>query len=480
MLPLLLLSLLSLGLSRPSDKRQAEEGPGVGYAIGTSCTIEARGADGSYDEERIKECVDCWGEMDALSEEGLPRAKGCVSQFLPNIATACSSLIAGLRVGDLDQGKEVVQCFLDYVKDNDVNDEVKDGVNRHFEEQGGEAEGDQADLDEQFVIGASCTIEARQADGSYDEERIKECASCWPWEADRNSLSEEGLPQAKSCIEEFMPTISTACQGVIAEINVGDEEKGQEALKCFLDYVKENDIDNEVQNGVTEYIEEENGADNSEDETEYILGTSCTLESRSEDGTYNEDYIEECGACWEGVGDALSEDGLPKAKACMAEYLPNILASCQDLITELTPRDYQKGEEVFACFDSYVMVNDVDREVQEGVAKYLEESADTEYVLGTSCTIENMREDGSFDEEGIQGCGECWEEAGESVDAMKSCTVVHLPRIADSCKEEIEAIGSGDDDEGRKVFRCFYDFVLDNDIDEVVRLGVRDYLDSQK
>ena len=450
----------------------------MGYAIGTSCTIEARGADGRYDEGRIKECVDCWGERDALSEEGLPRAKACVTQFLPNIAAACSGLIAGLTVGDLAQGKEVVHCFLDYVKDNDVNNEVQDGVNRQFEVEGGETEA-REDLDEQFVIGASCSIEARQADGSFDEERIKECGSCWPWEADRNSLSEEGLPQARSCIDEFMPTIGAACQGVISEINIGDERKGQEALKCFLDYVKQNDIDNEVQNGVTEYIDKENGAE-SEDETEYILGTSCTLESRSKDGTYNEDYIEECGACWEGVGDALSEDGLPKAKTCMAEYLPNILAACQGLIEELTPGDYQKGEEVFTCFDSYVMENDEGREVQEGVAKYLEESGDTEFVLGTSCTIEHMREDGGFDEEGIQACGECWEEAGESVGANRACAEVHMPHIAESCQEEIEALGSGDDDEGRKVFRCFYDFVLDNDVDEVVRLGVREYLDSQK
>jgi hypothetical protein len=164
--------------------------------------------------------------------------------------------------------------------------------------------------------------------------------------------------------------------------------------------------------------------------------------------------------------------------------MPNIHTACQQGLDALQAEDYEQGKAVFACFLNYVKENDVDGQVQAGVAKYLWESVDEEYVIATSCTIEAMADDGSFDEAAISACNECWPWANslspEGLPRARECMAAHMPNIGAACREDTELLVPGDEEQGRKVLRCFYDFVLDNDVDEVVQTGVRDYLDNNK
>lgn len=337
-------------------------------------------------------------------------------------------------------------------------------------------EGDTAESsDPEFVLGASCTAEGLTPEGEYDQGKIAECGECW-----------ENLGQgteARECVARFLPNIGVACR----ELLEVEEEDQAEILRCFYDYVLSLDKAEEVRQGVRQFLELTDTDEEEEEEvdSEYVIGTSCTLEARGEDGSFDEARIGDCSACWERVGEVLTETGLPAARACVQQFTPSMGAACSHQLAELEVGDYRRGKAVFACFLDFVRETDVDGEVQAGVAKYLRESVETEYVLGTSCTIEARREDGSFDETSIEECGRCWEEAGaellsqEGLVKAKQCAVVHLPKIQEACSEDIENLLPEDTEQGRKVFRCFYDYVLDHDLEEVVQTGVREYLERQ-
>ena len=342
------------------------------------------------------------------------------------------------------------------------------------------------DIDEEFILGSSCTIEAQEEDGRFNFERIKECGRCWEDIVGDNIGSEE-TKQAEECVQKFLPKIGAACGEVI---NKAEEDN---VLLCFYEYVMDNDPEGVIQAEVRSYLNELNNNEEDiedigedVDDAEYIIGTSCTIEAIERSGEINETRIEECGKCWEAAGDALSETGLPLARQCLQRFMPNIGEACKDVLDELQVGDYEKGKEAFRCFLDFVELVDEDGEIQAGVGRYLEESLDSDFVIGASCTLEAIEFGQSlgenFDlEEGVAACSNCFEAVEdlvteEGLTKAAECRKTFTPRIDDACPHgEL-----GNLDEQRKVLRCFYDFVLDNDPDEVVQIGVRDYLDNSR
>ena len=61
-------------------------------------------------------------------------------------------------------------------------------------------EADEDAIDEDLILGSSCTLGAREADGSFNVEQIKECGSCWEDIGDTQD-SEEANQAADKCIE---------------------------------------------------------------------------------------------------------------------------------------------------------------------------------------------------------------------------------------------------------------------------------------
>ena len=351
-------------------------------------------------------------------------------------------------------------------------------------------EAEEDDIDGDLILGSSCTIGAREADGNFNLEQIEECGSCWENIGDTLNF-EETHRAAEECIEKFFPSIGAACEDVINKTDVDKSQKKKEVLLCFYKYVKANDPEGVIQAGVRSYLDginstEEEIEEEDVDSAEYIIGTSCTIEAIESSGEINETRIEECGKCWEAAGDALSETGLPLAKQCVQKFMSNIGEACKDVLEQLQVGDYEKGKEAFQCFLDYVELNDEDGEIQAGVGRYLEESLDSDFVIGTSCTIEAIEFGQSlgddFDlEEGVAACSNCFEAVEDlltedGLGKAAECRKTFTPRIDEACPHgEI-----GNLDEQRKVLRCFYDFVLDNDPDEVVQIGVRDYLDNNR
>ena len=89
------------------------------------------------------------------------------------------------------------------------------------------------------------------------------------------------------------------------------------------------------------------------------------------------------------------------------------------------------------------------------------DSHEEDFVITSSCFVEATDGDGNLDEQTLEKCVQCFEEAdalGEGVDcveAAKACTVEHLPNFYEDCKEGIESPTVP----AAEVLECFMDFV---------------------
>jgi len=76
------------------------------------------------------------------------------------------------------------------------------------------------------------------------------------------------------------------------------------------------------------------------------LITNCIAENANE----GLDKVKECLKCFENSGDPLSEEGLPKAKACTEDFLPRVNTECADPIAALEPENEEMGSNALRCF----------------------------------------------------------------------------------------------------------------------------------
>ena len=94
-----------------------------------------------------------------------------------------------------------------------------------------------------------------------------------------------------------------------------------------------------------------------------------------------------------------------------------------------------------------------------------------DFVIGSSCTIEAIDEDGNLDEASLDKCGDCFEKA-DTLEAAKACTIEHLPNFYEECKIWIESPTAPLED----VLQCFIEVVKFFDSDGEARQGVKDFL----
>ena len=217
-------------------------------------------------------------------------------------------------------------------------------------------------LDSEFVLFGACALEARTS-GGLDEEKLEACGECFDRAGD--PVSEEGLVQTVSCVWEHLPEIGEECGQQVQHLDVEDSESAKAVLACFLAVVQREDGEEEVQEWVAEYLI------NSRDE-DFIIGSACTLSARDGDGSFDEEYIGKCAACWEEAGDVINQEGLEAAKACVDTWMPDFSRACDKEIGEFVPGDEEQGARVFRCFLDHVQEEDPDKVVQEGVRDYLD------------------------------------------------------------------------------------------------------------
>ena len=98
-----------------------------------------------------------------------------------------------------------------------------------------------------------------------------------------------------------------------------------------------------------------------------------------------------------------------------------------------------------------------------------------DFVVTSSCFVEATDGDGNLDEQTLEKCVQCFEEADalgegeDAVEAAKACTVEHLPNFYEDCKDGIESPTVPE----AEVLECFMDFVEVFDQTGEIRQGVK-------
>merc|ERR1712083_72014 len=101
-----------------------------------------------------------------------------------------------------------------------------------------------------------------------------------------------------------------------------------------------------------------------------------------------------------------------------------------------------------------------------------------DFVITSSCFVEATDGDGNLDEQTLENCVQCFEEADAleeealEVEAAKNCTVEHLPNFYEDCKDGIESPTVSE----AEVLECFMDFVEVFDQTGEIRQAVKELL----
>ena len=80
--------------------------------VGSACQLEAITSDGLIDEKRVEECNKCWPQLALKDRESTEAAKECVRKFLPKLHSSCRREVLELTWGSLQQGVNLLNCFL--------------------------------------------------------------------------------------------------------------------------------------------------------------------------------------------------------------------------------------------------------------------------------------------------------------------------------------------------------------------------------
>ena len=132
-------------------------------------------------------------------------------------------------------------------------------------------------------------------------------------------------------------------------------------------------------------------------------------------------------------------------------------------------------------FLSYSFIDSREEESMESneTSEDLQElEGNEDFVVTSSCFVEATDEEGNLDEQTLEKCVQCFEEAdalGETADgleAAKACTVEHLPNFYQDCKDGIESPTVPQ----AEVLECFMDFVEVFDQTGEIRQGVKELL----
>merc|ERR1719427_461794 len=121
---------------------------------------------------------------------------------------------------------------------------------------------------------------------------------------------------------------------------------------------------------------------------------------------------------------------------------------------------------------------DSSEESNETTEDLQELETNEDFVVTSSCFVEALDGDGNLDEQTLERCVQCFEEADalgegeDAVEAAKACTVEHLPNFYEDCKDGIESPTVP----AAEVLECFMDFVEVFDQTGELRQGVKELL----
>merc|ERR1719477_122742 len=123
-LSLILLPLVQ-PLPQPSDQVKSQ------MILRAVCELEAIGSDGFFNQKTAQKCVQCWPE-EIVEPADLTAAIRCTRTFLPKLHATCKMDFEQLSLADGVKGGNFVNCFVNYVIQNDKKSSVRDAMEEYL------------------------------------------------------------------------------------------------------------------------------------------------------------------------------------------------------------------------------------------------------------------------------------------------------------------------------------------------------------
>lgn len=309
-----------------------------------------------------------------------------------------------------------------------------------------------------FVIGAACSMESWEGDwyeGDLDVERFTECETCWP----DSSLGQQGVEEARQCVALHMPNIEAVCGEQLRSLTPDGYSAGSALFSCFLDYVKERDVEDIVIPMIQEWISQR---------------------KRRAAADYDYDYKEEA----EVVTDPSFHDSHADAVSPTFDTDTFTYPGNDYNTVRVSPTSSEEYSEVaptsvydYYNYDSFATQAALFPFKQNDYDTVVDASQDNKELYAIGCILETSRTSGKFEEgEPLYQCIGCWDSLKEE-EEVRACVKDSMPHFVAACKKEVE----GEDDEA--VVKCLKTFIEDTDVDGAARrhvLELKEQLETEE
>ena len=142
------------------------------------------------------------------------------------------------------------------------------------------------------------------------------------------------------------------------------------------------------------------------------------------------------------------------------------------------------------CAYSYVVKNDPDGLIQTEVKKQMQEQNPennefnwTVFAVQSSCAIENVLEDGNYNEKDAESRINCFAQLAEDeingFSVVRNCSATHLENIEEWCSTDL-AQETEFDLFWERIQGCFYDYVVTHDTGGDIQEAVKKSMEDDK
>merc|ERR1712110_1347066 len=261
------------------------------------------------------------------------------------------------------------------------------------------------------------------------EDNIEACRECFK-NVGNNPLSEEGLPKAKECTQQYLPKENEACASLIAELTPNDMEKGGEVIDCFDETLEaanyQRCIDESTSTEVNEVLTDgamcvlqswKFGHDYVKNVTRQVRPARGRFQGRRgrgrgrgkgkkgafmkmmmiahcETANDSEESSAECQKCFKKAVKNNRRQTKADMKAAVADCSEKHLAPLYTKCTDMMRNEASEKGETFKCYQR-VLLSTLVSECSEGISEATTESLDTVMDCGKEQVVEFVKENAS-------------------------------------------------------------------------------------
>jgi len=261
------------------------------------------------------------------------------------------------------------------------------------------------------------------------EENIEACRECFK-NVGKNPLSEEGLPKAKECTQQYLPKENEACASLIAELTPNDMEKGGEVIECFDETLEaanyerciEKSTSTEVNEVLTDgamcvlqswkfghdYVknitkqarpgrgrfQDRRGRGRGKGKGQKGAFMKMLMVAHCETANDNDESSDECQKCFKKAVKNKRRQSKADIKAAMADCSETHLAPMYNKCTTMLKNEASGKGDTFKCYQRVLLSNLVS-ECSQGISEATTDSLDTVMDCGKEQVMDFVKENAS-------------------------------------------------------------------------------------